>query len=548
MQNWNPNSHLSSGQDKPDEKIGTIILAVPTTHDNSKNKERDWSNKTYGVHAKTGNIGPARIHKGVNNPSTSPSNSCLLFGKRKFDNYHFGSSNKNAEATTMPTTHDKSKGRVWSNNDIHANSDDIGLVRIQKDFPTPSTSTISLSFGKRKLDVEHPRSLNQTVEAKDVPIIYDLPKTKELCMSTKTNGILAKTINIDTSKIHRGVDSPSSSAFSGCLLPFGNSKLDVEHLSSLDHNIEERKVPAACDLSKPPKTDHIYAKTNDMDPARIQKGVDCPSPSASYGCLPKFKHKFYGNHLASFDQNVEARNNMPPTYDKSNLKVGLAWSTQTNDIYAKSDGTGLVKVQKGVDSSSPPTSTMCLPFGKRKLDDYLLASSDQNVEQRNLPSTFEKSNKKSRALLTKPDHVYAKTDHIDLARSDKTYKISSTLTSNSCLTFGEHEFDDNHPATSDQNVEKGNMPATIAKSNKDKACHQHSFHKNAQQPNRNTTSSSKSMKRKTKNKTQPHGFDRKLEAEKIVAATDSPGELMLLMKWKGCNKLDLVPAWHANIW
>ncbi|XP_037709635.1 chromobox protein homolog 3-like [Drosophila subpulchrella] len=43
------------------------------------------------------------------------------------------------------------------------------------------------------------------------------------------------------------------------------------------------------------------------------------------------------------------------------------------------------------------------------------------------------------------------------------------------------------------------------------------------------------------------GFERGLEPLKILGATDASGQLMFLMKWKGCDHADLVSAKLANI-
>merc|ERR1719436_1092218 len=45
----------------------------------------------------------------------------------------------------------------------------------------------------------------------------------------------------------------------------------------------------------------------------------------------------------------------------------------------------------------------------------------------------------------------------------------------------------------------------------------------------------------------PKGFARGLEPDSILGATDETGEIIFLVKWKGCQEADIVRAKEANI-
>jgi hypothetical protein len=71
--------------------------------------------------------------------------------------------------------------------------------------------------------------------------------------------------------------------------------------------------------------------------------------------------------------------------------------------------------------------------------------------------------------------------------------------------------------------------------------------KKSSKPNSFPEDKKPAKKKQSDEKKKPQGFHRGLEAERIIGATDSSGELMFLMKWKGTDEKNLVPSRKANV-
>ncbi|KAF7987444.1 hypothetical protein HCN44_003206 [Aphidius gifuensis] len=109
--------------------------------------------------------------------------------------------------------------------------------------------------------------------------------------------------------------------------------------------------------------------------------------------------------------------------------------------------------------------------------------------------------------------------------------------------------DDENTWEPEENLDCPDLISQFEEARKKKeASSRKSSHHEEKESKKRKSSSTPTLATKKKNTEEKklEGFDRNLDPERIIGATDSSGELMFLMKWKGTDDADLVAARVAN--